>query len=375
MNDERRFDELVSRLYEAAVNPDLWRSTLLTAAEWTGAHSFHMFTWDRHDGRPLFAMVSHDHLEERIRLYNAYYHQVDPVLKHALTNTTGGFFASQEFFDDSFVNCSEYYQDFLVSNNQCWVTGGNLQLGDGVDAVLAMVRNHDAGRFDAEELKRARRFWTHYHKATSLFVQTESLRRNAIVGVRGLEQIEIGVVATDGAGRVLFINAQAEAMMKANGRIAVREGRLTASEPSLGDVLRKALERADRGTSSSALPVVARTADEEGLLMTVAPLGDTTPIWSTLARPSVLVLIRSRSRQRMVTAYQLMQLFGLTPAEARVARALAQGQSLEAYATDSAVSLSTARTQLRSVLGKTGTTRQPDLVRLLASIMSIRAST
>lgn len=374
MNDERRFDEIVGHLYEAAVNPDRWRPTLLSAAAWTGAHSFHMFTWDRHDGRPLFAMVSHDHLEERIRLYNAYYHQVDPVLARALTNATGGFFASQEFFDERFVNRSEYYQDFLISNNQCWVTGGNLQLGGGVDAVLAMVRNHDAGRFDTDELRRARRFWTHYHKATSLFVQTETLRRNAIVGVRGLEQIEIGVAATDGAGRILFINPQAEAMMKGSGRISVRDGRLTASEPSLGDVLRKALERADRGASSSALPVVARTPDEEGLLITLAPLGDTTPMWGMLARPSVLVLIRSRSRQRMVTASQLMQLFGLTPAEARVARALAQGQSLEEYATDSAISLATARTQLRSVLGKTGTTRQPDLVRLLVSIMSIRAS-
>lgn len=372
MNDERRFDEIVGRLYEAAVNPDLWRPTLLNAAAWTGAHSFHMFTWDRHDGRPLFAMVSHDHLQERIRLYNAYYHRVDPVLEHALTKSTGGFIASQEFFDDRFVNRNEYYQDFLVSNNQCWITGGTLQLGNGVDAVLAMVRNHDAGRFDSEELKRARRFWTHYHKATSLFVQTESLRREAVVGARGLEQVEIGVVATDGVGRVLFINAQAEATMKASGRISVRDGRLAASDPALGDVLRKALESADRGTSSSGLPIAARTSTEEDLLITVAPLGDTTPMWGMLARPSVLVLIRSRSRQRMVTASQLMQLFALTPAEARVARALAQGQSLEGYASDCGISSATVRTQLRSVLGKTGTGRQQDLVRLLASIMSVR---
>lgn len=373
MNDERRFDDLVGQLYEAAVSPDLWRSTLLNAADWIGAHSFHMFTWDRHDGRPLFAMVSHDHLAERIRLYNAYYHQVDPVLQRALESGTGGFIASQEFFDERFVSRSEYYQDFLVSNNQCWITGGTLQLPGGVDAVLAMVRNNDAGRFDSDELKRARRIWTHYHKATSLFAQTESLRQQAMLGARGLEQVEMGVVATDSAGRVLFINTQAEAMLKASSRVVIRDGRLSAIDTTLDVQLRKALKAAARGASSTSLPVPARTPNGEELLMTVAPLGDTTPMWSMLSCPSVLLLIRSRSRLRILTAAQLMQLFRFTPAEARVARALAQGQSAEGYAIDAGISLTTVRTQLRSVLDKTGTHRQTDLVRLLVSIMSVRS--
>jgi DNA-binding CsgD family transcriptional regulator len=59
-------------------------------------------------------------------------------------------------------------------------------------------------------------------------------------------------------------------------------------------------------------------------------------------------------------------LFDLTPAEARVARALAAGLSIEEISLRRATSRETVRTQLKGVMAKTATTRQADLVRLLA---------
>ena len=59
-------------------------------------------------------------------------------------------------------------------------------------------------------------------------------------------------------------------------------------------------------------------------------------------------------------------LFDLTPAEARVARGLAAGMSVEEISLKGAISRETVRTQLKGVMAKTATTRQADLVRLLA---------
>jgi DNA-binding CsgD family transcriptional regulator len=58
-------------------------------------------------------------------------------------------------------------------------------------------------------------------------------------------------------------------------------------------------------------------------------------------------------------------LFGLSPAEARVAAALMRGISLSDAAAASGVQITTVRTQLRSILRKVGVKRQFDLVRLL----------
>jgi DNA-binding CsgD family transcriptional regulator len=54
--------------------------------------------------------------------------------------------------------------------------------------------------------------------------------------------------------------------------------------------------------------------------------------------------------------------FGLTPAEARLAASLAEGASLEDFASTRGVSLNAARFLLKGVFAKTETNRQPHLV-------------
>jgi DNA-binding CsgD family transcriptional regulator len=59
--------------------------------------------------------------------------------------------------------------------------------------------------------------------------------------------------------------------------------------------------------------------------------------------------------------------FGLTKAEARLALYLAAGVSLPSMAKAFDVKLTTIRSQLQQIFGKTGTTRQAELVALLLS--------
>ncbi len=61
----------------------------------------------------------------------------------------------------------------------------------------------------------------------------------------------------------------------------------------------------------------------------------------------------------------LQALYGLTAAEARLALGLAQGRGLDEMAAALGLSRHTVRTQLKQVFAKSGTRRQPELVRLL----------
>jgi DNA-binding CsgD family transcriptional regulator len=69
----------------------------------------------------------------------------------------------------------------------------------------------------------------------------------------------------------------------------------------------------------------------------------------------------------------LAELFGLSPAEARLAQQIARGDSLEDIAADAGIKMSTARSQLASVFYKTGTQRQPKLVALLCRLAHLSA--
>jgi DNA-binding CsgD family transcriptional regulator len=65
--------------------------------------------------------------------------------------------------------------------------------------------------------------------------------------------------------------------------------------------------------------------------------------------------------------FVLASSFGLTPAEARVAVAAAEGLSDKQVARQNGTSLATVRTQLQKVYAKTGAARRADLVQLLSS--------
>ncbi|WP_231410105.1 helix-turn-helix transcriptional regulator [Ralstonia solanacearum] len=76
-----------------------------------------------------------------------------------------------------------------------------------------------------------------------------------------------------------------------------------------------------------------------------------------------LVMISDGNLAGEIPATALAALFDLTEAEARLASALVQGDTLEQYAPRRGVSIGTVRYQLKQVLSKTGTNRQSELMR------------
>jgi DNA-binding CsgD family transcriptional regulator len=88
--------------------------------------------------------------------------------------------------------------------------------------------------------------------------------------------------------------------------------------------------------------------------------------------PAALILITDLDRRPEVLGRRLVELFGLTAAEACLAVALVAGKRLEDIAEERGVRMPTLRTQMRGVLDKTGTDRQADLMRLIVRLPSAR---
>jgi DNA-binding NarL/FixJ family response regulator len=80
------------------------------------------------------------------------------------------------------------------------------------------------------------------------------------------------------------------------------------------------------------------------------------------------MILVSNSDKKPVSETELTQLYGLSPAESRVALALTQGKRMTELAREFDVQITTLRTQLSSILKKCEVERQSDLVRLIASI-------
>ena len=129
------------------------------------------------------------------------------------------------------------------------------------------------------------------------------------------------------------------------------------------------ITEAFRRLQASRLPQVVSIHGENGVVAAVSYLvpfaGQATP-----ANPITLALLAVIPLRlpHAPGAEILQKLFGLSPAEARVADAIASRKTVAAIAHDFGISRETVRSQLKTALAKTGAKRQLDLAVLLCNL-------
>ncbi|MCZ7479990.1 helix-turn-helix transcriptional regulator [Rhizobium rhizogenes] len=85
---------------------------------------------------------------------------------------------------------------------------------------------------------------------------------------------------------------------------------------------------------------------------------------------TIMIVTPVATTRGLPGAEYVSRLFGLTPAEARLALALTSGLSLRDSAANQRITFGTARTYLNAIFSKTGTSQQSSLVSLLKSVPS-----
>ncbi len=186
----------------------------------------------------------------------------------------------------------------------------------------------------------------------------------------------LGVIGLPGAalgrgGDVLAVNKPFAALMPSLVREMRGRPRLTdpIADRMIGDALAR-LDSAAHGAAARTIPI--RTGDGKP-----AAIAYLTAIHRAEHEPLVGIwgiLIVVPLRPRPAPSPQIVQrLFGLSPAEARVACAIAARQTVESIAGNFSVSRETVRTQLKNVLAKTGCKRQLDLAVLLCGLQLPKA--
>src|SRR5690606_83785 len=107
------------------------------------------------------------------------------------------------------------------------------------------------------------------------------------------------------------------------------------------------------------LPGQAHSGYPARVTLVIPSLG---PFELYFSGPSVLVLVEVARQPALPSEGALQQAFALSPAEARLALAIANGATVSAAAASLRIAAGTARVQLKSVFAKMEVHRQADLV-------------
>jgi DNA-binding CsgD family transcriptional regulator len=186
------------------------------------------------------------------------------------------------------------------------------------------------------------------------------------VALQALDRLCSGVVVSDDGGRVVAMNRGAQAMVRLEDGLAVRNGQLCARRvfetAKMAKLISVAAAAGKTGLTAGRM-LIGRGDGRPAYVLTVAPLHPGVAIGD---RPLAIIVIVDPERHSP-SGSELVELFGFSPAEARLAAGLMTGKTLTEIATEFGLRVPTLRTQLRSILKKVGAKRQSDLVRIFSS--------
>lgn len=181
-----------------------------------------------------------------------------------------------------------------------------------------------------------------------------------------LDHLGMPILLVECDATVLYANAAATALIDGGGLVKAVNSVLSTSNSGDGERLTSAI--ADTcANATGRVVVLGRESTGQPLVALILPFHEE----ERAGRGRALVLLRSGKDMSEILTNSLRRLFRLSPAEAAIAVALSTGMDLIELSRQRRVRLNTLRSQVASIMAKTGTRRQAQLVALVARIDSV----
>jgi DNA-binding CsgD family transcriptional regulator len=188
-------------------------------------------------------------------------------------------------------------------------------------------------------------------------------------GDAALDALGFGILKLSPEGQIDGANAAANEILALRDGLHLSGGVRAAAkvdDDRLQAALQQAAAAAIQGQCFARRLAIGRPSGRRAYVVQVSVTEESAP-----GTAPILVTIVDADRDRSIDEGDLVALFGLTIAEARVAALLAKGMSVSAIAAYLGIGFETARTHLARVRSKTRTSSQIDLVRLLVQSLHI----
>ncbi|QYO77595.1 LuxR C-terminal-related transcriptional regulator [Devosia salina] len=166
----------------------------------------------------------------------------------------------------------------------------------------------------------------------------------------------------DGEGRVQWTSPEAARRLPEDDDLVIRNGRLRVRDTACDRKLQAAVRWAagvDGGYNSGRGSVPIVLGQGEGL---------PTRVWWIKVEGGAIYFVLDGAPMAEERLDQAALIFGLSVAQRRLARLIADGRSLPDAAAQMGISANTAKTHLQRIYDKTGVHSQPALVRVLLSV-------
>lgn len=374
---------IVDRIYQGAVDPHAWPGILSDLVTFVGGSKGVLVTHFASPKEGGFAFL-HSIPETFLQQWADHFRNHDLWTQATAAKglyTEGSVVLDSDLVPEAELFQSTFYRDFLKHQGIARLCAGVIFGQDttsGLATACSIYRDSSEARFGEIERQRMHILVPHLSRALGVMFRLRDAELRTAATLSSLDKLSSGVVLLDSLGMAVHLNRAARRILAEQDGLSMQSAvrsRLVAADAAAQSALDASIASAigkDVASAShfSASVSVPRPSGEAPYVIQSAPLPDASPFSAESDGVRGILFITDPGNRTAPDAGLLKQLYGITPAEARLAAALCCGETLLDAARRCKISEATARTQLRGVFEKTGTHRQADLVRLLLSIAS-----
>ena len=358
---EEQYREIEQQSYEAAVIPELWPKLLKSiSAVSGGAGALILCVNERGQFMvtdPILDRVWQRFASEGWASRNG---RRGSALAKGLVGV-GRFITEEDFFEPGQNEIEPITQDLFRAEGFGWVTGFIVDLPHGDQVVMNIEQYWERGPFRGAALERLNSLYPHLVRAT-MFAGRASLER-VRTAIETLTALGLPAAALSPGGRVVLAN---EGFDRATHIWTTRQGDQLALHDRVADAqVRQALARIEQSRAPRSVPIRKAPGGPLSGVIQIIPIRRAAhDVFGSTAAIAVL----SEGSDAGADSLLIQSLFDLTPAEIAVARGLAAGKTPHEIALEHGRSVATVRNQLKSVMSKTGCSRQVEVVLLMQQL-------
>ncbi len=375
MAREAKVLDVIEHVYSAALDGERWPLALTALADLVGGVDATLDARGEVYTQPLFFAAGNRLPRLEVENYLNHYARISPRIPYIQTLASGSVCHDYDFISERQIDRNEFYSDFLGPGGLRYVAAGVLINRPGNLSAVAVHRSPSQGQPDASDLSILRRLVPHVTRALDLHFRLEKQDGREKRFQSLIDRLPQAIITLDDRGQVQFANEPAAAVLRKDDGIKLHGRRLHFADATANRQMAAALNDylkggADAGISSSGQVVARRPSGRPAFVLALHRLSGIGAVYEDSVTPAIAVFISDPEMSAQPRTSVLAQVFSLTRREADLAVALLQGRTLRDQADARGVKISTERSHLKSLMQKTDTHRQTDLVRLLASFVA-----
>lgn len=359
-------DAMIRRLYENILTPEGWSSTIDHLRKMTDSISGTLMVWDKVTNDVLIGESIG--LDASIKeAYETHYVDQDPTKALIGNIAPGQWYLDERHYGRERIRHDDFYQDFMVSCGMSSIMCCPLLRTETIQTTLSFQAAIDRPLYGDNEVAALNPFLPHLVTAVRLRARYDDLARMAQLGQQVLDSIPRGVLVIDVHGKVMLANTAGENWLRDVQSPFARQAMVHQSRVGAQLVTLAARICGDTGIAVDSVTLEPLGGARSTRLIGM-PLNDSHPLALTQNRRVGVVVIHEPDSGLTPTEDLLRHLFRLTSAECRLVAEMARHDSTAEIAEAIGVGVETIRSQIKSILAKTGAANQRALVRTMTEL-------